>query len=296
MLYVIISVLIALVLFLFVWLLMLKKEMSRIAQEMKENEDRRQLNINLVDGDLQSMIAEVNTLYEEILQTKIETMKEEDRIKESVSMISHDMRTPLTSIIGYLQVAQKSVDREEVDQNVEIALERAKYLNKLVNDFFEISLIDSEQVEINIEKVNLCEIICEEILAESPEIDRKGLEPSFEQSEENIYVSADREKLVRIIQNLISNAVRYSDKRLEFRVDPEVDGMLDMKIITDPGAKIDTDSIFDRFVKGDSARSNGGAGLGLYICKGFAEMMGGSIKAAQDEESFTITLSLKKAE
>lgn len=296
MLYVIISVLIALVLFLFVWLLMLKKEMSRIAQEMKENEDRRQLNINLVDGDLQSMIAEVNTLYEEILQTKIETMKEEDRIKESVSMISHDMRTPLTSIIGYLQVAQKSGDREEVDQNVEIALERAKYLNKLVNDFFEISLIDSEQVEINIEKVNLCEIICEEILAESPEIDRKGLEPSFEQSEENIYVSADREKLVRIIQNLISNAVRYSDKRLEFRVDPEVDGMLDMKIITDPGAKIDTDSIFDRFVKGDSARSNGGAGLGLYICKGFAEMMGGSIKAAQDEESFTITLSLKKAE
>ena len=296
MLYVIISVLIALVLFLFVWLLMLKKEMSRIAQEMKENEDRRQLNINLVDGDLQSMIAEVNTLYEEILQTKIVTMKEEDRIKESVSMISHDMRTPLTSIIGYLQVAQKSVDREEVDQNVEIALERAKYLNKLVNDFFEISLIDSEQVEINIEKVNLCEIICEEILAESPEIDRKGLEPSFEQSEENIYVSADREKLVRIIQNLISNAVRYSDKRLEFRVDPEVDGMLDMKIITDPGAKIDTDSIFDRFVKGDSARSNGGAGLGLYICKGFAEMMGGSIKAAQDEESFTITLSLKKAE
>ena len=296
MLYVIISVLIALVLFLFVWLLLLKKEMRRISLEMKENEDRRQMNIDLVDGDLQSMITEVNKLYEEILRVKIDTMKEEDRLKESVSMISHDMRTPLTSIIGYLQVAQRSEDEAEVEQNVEIALERAKYLNKLVNDFFEISLIDSEQVDINMERVNLCEIICEEILAESPEIDRKGLEPSFEQSDENIYVNADKEKLVRIIQNLISNAVRYSDKRLEFKIVPEEDGMTQMKIITDPGAKIDTDSIFDRFVKGDSARSNGGAGLGLYICKGFAEMMGGSIKAAQDEESFTITLSLKKIE
>ena len=147
--------------------------------------------------------------------------------------------------------------------------------------------------DINMERVNLCEIICEEILAESPEIDRKGLEPSFEQADENIYVNADKEKLVRIIQNLISNAVRYSDKRLEFKIVPEVDGMTRMKIITDPGAKIDTDNIFNRFVKGDSARSNGGAGLGLYICKGFAEMMGGDIKASQDEESFTITLSLQ---
>lgn len=293
MLYVIISVLIALVLFLFVWLLLLKKEMRRISLEMKENEDRRQMNIDLVDGDLQSMITEVNKLYEEILRVKIDTMKEEDRLKESVSMISHDMRTPLTSIIGYLQVAQRSEDEAEVEQNVEIALERAKYLNKLVNDFFEISLIDSEQVDINMDRVNLCEVICEEILAESPEIDRKGLEPSFEQSDENIYVNADKEKLVRIIQNLISNAVRYSDKRLEFKIVPEEDGMTQMKIITDPGAKIDTDSIFDRFVKGDSARSNGGAGLGLYICKGFAEMMGGDIKASQDEESFTITLSLQ---
>lgn len=293
MLYVIISVLIALVLFLFVWLLLLKKEMRRISLEMKENEDRRQMNIDLVDGDLQSMITEVNKLYEEILRVKIDTMKEEDRLKESVSMISHDMRTPLTSIIGYLQVAQRSEDEAEVEQNVEIALERAKYLNKLVNDFFEISLIDSEQVDINMDRVNLCEVICEEILAESPEIDRKGLEPSFEQSDENIYVNADKEKLVRIIQNLISNAVRYSDKRLEFKIVPEEDGMTQMKIITDPGAKIDTDNIFNRFVKGDSARSNGGAGLGLYICKGFAEMMGGDIKASQDEESFTITLSLQ---
>ena len=295
MLYAIIIILIALVLFLSVKLFLLKKEMRRVAREMKENEDRRHMNINLVDGDLQKMISEVNTLYEEILKIKTETMKEEDRIKESVSMISHDMRTPLTSIIGYLQVAEKSEDAEEKKQNIEIALERAKYLNRLVNDFFEISLIDSEQVEMNIENVNLCEIICEEILAESPEIDRKGIQPVFEQSEENIFVNADKKKLIRVIQNLISNAVKYSEKKLEFNIESKDDGYINLRIISDSVSKIDTDRIFDRFVKGDSARSNGGAGLGLYICKSFIQMMGGDIRAEQDESGFVILLSLQKS-
>ena len=294
MLYVII-ILTVLVLFLSVKLILLKKEMRRVAVEMKENSDRRQVNISLIDGDLQKMISEVNTLYEEILKIKTETMKEEDRIKESVSMISHEMRTPLTSIIGYLQVAEKSEDAEEKKQNIEIALERAKYLNRLVNDFFEISLIDSEQVEMNIENVNLCEIICEEILAESPEIDRKGIQPVFEQSEENIFVNADKKKLIRVIQNLISNAVKYSEKKLEFNIVSKDDGYINLRIISDSVSKIDTDRIFDRFVKGDSARSNGGAGLGLYICKSFIQMMGGDIRAEQDESGFVILLSLQKS-
>ena len=235
------------------------------------------------------MIIEVNHLYEYILQIKAEGKEEESKMRESISMISHDMRTPLTSIIGYLQVAERSEDRAEMIENIDIALDRAKYLNKLVNDFFELSLIESGQVGYRIEKVNLSEVFAEEILAESPEIDRTGNRTFFRAAEENIYVYADKKKLVRIIQNLISNAVKYSARRLEFVIAPEADTKsIKLDIITDPGDKIDTDRIFDRFVKGDSARSTGGAGLGLYICKGFAEKMGGDIRAAQDRKSFVI--------
>ena len=291
MLYVII-ILIALVLFLSAKLLLVKGQMKRVIGEMKSNPDKRQMNVDFVDVDLQNMIIEVNHLYEYILQIKAEGKEEESKMRESISMISHDMRTPLTSIIGYLQIAEKTEDRAEMIENIDIALERARYLNKLVNDFFELSLIESGQVDVEAVRVNLCEIICEEILAESPEIDRRGLEPSFEQSEQNIYVYADKKKLVRIIQNLISNAVKYSEKKLDFVIDPEADGYIKLRIITDPGSKIDTDKIFDRFVKGDAARSTGGAGLGLYICKGFAEKMGGDISASQDDTSFVITLTL----
>ncbi|MCR5249922.1 MAG: HAMP domain-containing histidine kinase [Lachnospiraceae bacterium] len=296
MLYGVIVLLAILVLLLTLKLVLLKREMRGIVKDMKANEDGRNLSMDLIDGELQSMVLEVNRLYDDVMKVRAEGRENEERIRESVSMISHDMRTPLTSIIGYLQIAEKTNDRAETEGNVAIALERARYLNKLVNDFFELSLIDSDRVDVRMEKVNLSEIICEEILAETTEIDSRGIEPEFAQSEQNHYVLADREKLVRIVQNLISNAVKYSEKRLEFRIDEKEDGNVSLSILTDPGEKVDTDRIFERFVKADSARSDGGAGLGLYICKRFAEKMGGTISARQSEESFEITLTLKNFE
>ncbi len=295
MLYVII-ILIILVLFLFVRLLLLKKELKRITKAMKNNPSYDHMNMDFIDKDLQKMITEVNNLYDQIMQVKAECKDDERKIKDSISMISHDMRTPLTSVIGYLQVAQRSDNAEEKNANIEIALERARYLNDLVNDFFDISLIESEKTEVDIEKVNLSEIICEEILAASPEIDKKGIEPLFEQSERDVYIRADRKKLSRIIQNLLSNAVKYSEKRLEFRIEDSDPSKVSLKLITDCSEKIDTDKVFDRFYQNDSSRTKGGAGLGLYICKSFIEMMDGSISAKQDGNSFEILLTFLKPE
>ena len=294
MLYVII-ILIILVLFLFVRLLLLKKELKRITKEMKNNPAKAHMNMDFIDGDLQNMITEVNALYDEIMHIKAEGKDEERRIRESISMISHDMRTPLTSVIGYLQVAERADNADEKNANIEIALERARYLNDLVNDFFDISLIESEQVEISFEKVNLSETICEEILAESPEIDRKGIVPLFEQSDRDIYVIADKKKLARVIQNLISNAVKYSEERLEFRIVEDDPQKVTLSIITDSSGEIDTDRIFDRFYQSDPSRNKGGAGLGLYICKSFVEMMDGTISAVQDGKIFEIRLAFSKA-
>lgn len=294
MLYVII-VLIILVLFLLVRLNLIKKELKRVTKAMKDNPSHEQMNMDFVDRDLQKMIAEVNNLYAEILKICAESKADENKLKESVSVISHDMRTPLTSIIGYLQVAVRSDDNDEIKDSVRIALERARYLNELVNDFFELSLIESDQVDIRIESVNLSGIICEEILAESPQIDRKGLEPVFAQQDKDFYVKADAQKLTRVIQNLISNAVKYSGHRLEFTIEECGDGTTVLKIITDASEKIDTDKIFDRFYQNDSSRTKGGAGLGLYICRSFVEMMDGSISAKQEGSIFEIQLTLNRA-
>ncbi|MBP3235227.1 MAG: HAMP domain-containing histidine kinase [Eubacterium sp.] len=291
-----IFILIIIILFLLIKIFLMKKEMRRITSEMKDNTDNNQVSVDFVDGDLQKLIVQINNLYESVMKIKVEGKEDEKKIRESISMIAHDMRTPLTSIIGYLQVAERLDDAGEKNENIEIALERARYLNKLVNDFFELSLIESGQVNVQMEKVNLSEIICEEILSESPEIDRKGIEPVFEQAEENIYVYADKKKLERVIQNLISNAVKYSVKKLEFVIGIEEAPVITLRIITDATESINTDKIFDRFYQQDSSRTKGGAGLGLYICKSFVEMMYGSISAKQEGDLFEIDLKLAKNE
>lgn len=291
-----IFILIIIILFLLIKIFLMKKEMRRITSEMKDNPDNNQVSVDFVDGDLQKLIVQINNLYESVMKIKVEGKEDEKKIRESISMIAHDMRTPLTSIIGYLQVAERLDDAGEKNENIEIALERARYLNKLVNDFFELSLIESRQVNVQMEKVNLSEIICEEILSESPEIDRKGIEPVFEQAEENIYVYADKKKLERVIQNLISNAVKYSVKKLEFVIGIEEAPVITLRIITDATESINTDKIFDRFYQQDSSRTKGGAGLGLYICKSFVEMMYGSISAKQEGDLFEIDLKLAKNE
>ncbi|MCR5213949.1 MAG: HAMP domain-containing histidine kinase, partial [Eubacterium sp.] len=162
-----------------------------------------------------------------------------------------------------------------------------------------ISLIESGQIDIKLEKLNLCELICEEILAESPLIDKKGIEPRFDQAEDNIYVNADKQKLIRVIQNLISNAVKYSTKRLDFYIEEsaqknnsEAVGMVKLRIQTDATENVDTEKIFERFYQKDSSRTKGGAGLGLYICKEFLEKMGGTIAAKQEKDIFEIELNL----
>ena len=114
----------------------------------------------------------------------------------------------------------------------------------------------------------------------------------FTHSSEDCPVYARKEQIVRVLVNLISNAVRYSQKTLVFKIETAASDMVNIRIITDSDKAVDTERIFDRFVKGDSSRTNDGAGLGLYICKSFAAVMGGDISAKQDEERFIITLSL----
>ena len=290
MAYILIFVLAVLLLLLSVKMLVIKRELKRLSSEMKKNDDGHTLSVELVDRDLQDMILEVDRLYGHIRDIRNDGREKEKALRDSVSMISHDMRTPLTSVIGYLQLAKRSEDQDEIRADIDTALERAQYLNRLVNDFFELSLIGAGQTKPAIERLNLSGMICEEILAQSPEIDRQGIEPRFEQADTDIFVMADRKMLSRILQNLISNAVRYTQNRLDIDIDTGKD--VTFSIVTDSDKAVDTDRIFDMFYMEDQSRHKGGTGIGLYIVRRFTESMGGSIRAEQDGGQFAITVTL----
>ena len=293
MLYVIILILAGAVLFLLLKLIAIKKEMRRISRDMSDNESESIISVDFVDKDLQAMILEVNRLYGYITEIRRISRNKERTLRDSVSMISHDMRTPLTSVIGYLQMADRSDDPDEINENIKTALDKARYLNGLINDFFEISLIGSGQSKAVPERLNLSEFICEEILSQSPEIDRRGIQPRFDDADRDIFVLADRKMLGRVIQNLISNSVRYTCGIFDITI-TEKEDLTELSIITDTAYKIAADRIFDMFYTEDVSRYKGGTGLGLYIVKGFVESMGGNIHAEQTGSDLTITVGLKR--
>lgn len=284
---VIIFILIIVVSFLSVKLCLVKRQLRKMVEQMQD-QDETTVSVEFVDKDLEAVALQINEKLERLQKVKVDAFKNEQAMKTSISMISHDMRTPLTSVIGYLQLAEKTCADEETLQDVRIALDRAKYANKLVDDFFELSVVDANQYTPVMEKVNLCEVVCEEILANYLAFEKKGITPLFEQADGEVMVLADRKLLARVIQNLISNGIKYSTGKMEFVI---TEGeCVTLAISNSISEAVDTDRIFDKFYRADVSRKGEGAGLGLYICRKFVEEMNGTIGAQNAKGKLIITV------
>lgn len=288
---IIILILIVIVSFLSVKLCLLKRQLKKINSLLQEPGEVF-IDVDFIDKDLVATALNMNKKLEILEKVRLEAKKKEQTTKTAISMISHDMRTPLTSVIGYLQLAEKSCTEEEALQNIRIALDRAKYSTKLVDDFFELSLVDSRQYTPVMEQVNLCEAVCEEILANYVSFEKKGITPVFDQSDDEIHVLADPKMLSRVIQNLISNGIKYSTGRLEFSI-TKADS-INLSIFNSVSKAVDPEKIFDKFYRSDVSRNGEGAGLGLYICRKLVEEMHGTISATCTEDGLTIHIVFSK--
>ena len=287
---VIIFILIIVVSFLSVKLCLVKRQLRKMAEQMQE-QDETTVSVEFIDKDLETVALQINEKLERLQKVKVDAFKNEQAMKTSISMISHDMRTPLTSVIGYLQLAEKSCADAETLQDIRVALDRAKYANKLVDDFFELSVVDANQYTPVMEKVNLCEVVCEEILANYLAFEKKGITPLFKQADDEISVLADRKLLARVIQNLISNGIKYSSGKMEFVItEGERVTLAISNFVSDA---VDTDKIFDKFYRADASRKGEGAGLGLYICRKLVEEMNGTIGAQNANGKLIITVEFR---
>ena len=262
---------------------------SRIDSLSKQLDDKDTALITTqLDGDeLEAVIKKINLMIENNHKAKVEISREQAALKQAIADISHDIRTPLTAVVGYLQLAEN----EDPRPNISIALERAKYCGSLVNDFFELSIIDSKGCEPIMESVDVNDMLCELILANFPNFEAKSITPHFGDSSKPVYAHADRKMLTRVIQNLISNGIKYGSDRLDFTL--AADEAVHISVsnpISDH--EIDTEKMFDKFYRASRSRTAGGAGIGLYICKQFVEAMGGGVSASVGDGMLTITVTL----
>lgn len=287
--YLIILILFAAVLILAVKSYLLKKQLRSIFYQLSE-EQTRLVTVELIDEDLEKVVQEINTLLERIQQAVIKSNASSAALKSSIADISHDMKTPLTSVIGYLQLAKKECEDEKMGELIKTCLERTRYLNALINDFFELSVIESQGCIPKLENVDVAGIICEQILANYFFFEEKNITPHFEDSDKTVIVSADPNMLNRVIQNLISNGMKYASGDISFRACRENERVI-VTVSNPVNTHIDVAHIFDRFYTQDKSRSKGN-GIGLYICRQLIEAMGGSISAEIDQNSLSIKVIL----
>ena len=267
----------------------LKEQMKSITRQLSV-EQTRLVTLEFVDKDLESVVLEINGLLEKIQQTIIKSDASSAALKSSIADISHDMKTPLTSVIGYLQLAKKECKDEKIKEIIDICLERSHYCNMLINDFFELSVLESQGCEPKLEKVDVAGILCEQILANYPIFEEKGITPHFDDSDKTVMVSADPNLLHRVVQNLISNGVKYTSGDIFFHICQEKEHVI-MAVSNPVNGYIDVDHIFDRFYTQDKSRSKG-SGIGLYICRQFIEAMGGSIRGEMEGDCLVIKVVL----
>ena len=265
----------------FVKLFSYKKQIRDISIQIREFKDRKtnkKINIQIDDKDIEELAFEINEYLELYKRNEQGKVIFENTLKQGIANMSHDLRTPLTSIIGYLKLLEKDeIDKEEA---LAILKNKTNKLNVLINDFFELASVESEDYELDITKVNLTNIVRDEVLSLYEAFESKGFEPKINILDKPIFIMGDKDSLERIVDNLLSNTLKYAERDIKIDLE-EISGkaILTISNVCTTLGKEDAIHIFDRFYMADQVRKGQGVGLGLSIVKSLMEKMEGSIIA-----------------
>ncbi len=224
------------------------------------------------------------------LKTSLDEERNAEQTKnELITNVSHDLRTPLTSILGYLGLADGDRYRDEVELRhyVSIAYEKSKRLHVLINDLFEYTRMRHAKLPVKFCPLDLGELLNQLLVQSRLQLQEAGIEASFQQKEGNLMVNGDPNKLVRVFENLFSNAITYGRDGKRMEISAYRDGTAVVVDVTNYGEPIpsaDLPYIFDRFYRVDKSRGDdsGGSGLGLAITKNIVELHGGVVSAESD--------------
>ena len=248
--------------------------------------------------ELSAVEQKLNTVRRTLDRRAGEARLAEQRKNDLVMYLAHDIRTPLTSVIGYLSLLDEAQDlpAEQRVKYVRITLEKARRLEKLVNEFFEITRYDLRQTDLKRERIDLYYLLAQMADELYPILSRRG-NTAVLRADEDLTVCGDPTKLARVFNNLLKNAAAYSDPGTEVTVSAEAgEAAISVRVTsaggTIPGDKLD--ALFEKFYRLDGARTSrtGGTGLGLAIAREIVALHGGTISAESEDGRTTFTVQL----
>ena len=277
-------ILIAIIIVLIAVIIGYKREFRRISKQINNNLDEyANIKTKSVDKDVEGLVEDINLIFDSKQKIVAEKNKNEEELRASISNMSHDLRTPLTSIMGYLQMIRlEGISEEEKNEYIDIVENRAKSLQHLISSFYDLSRIEGNEYNFNYKKVNLKNILCENIAAFYNDFINNNINPIIEVDENVRDIISDEGAITRIFT--------YVKITLKQKDDVIITEFINK---TTALTEENVDKLFDRFYTVDKSRSDRNTGLGLYITKVLVEKLGYSINSTLKNEELIIQILWK---
>lgn len=251
--------------------------------------------------EMAAMEKKLNSVSETIAQQFADIRTAEKKKDELVLYLAHDIRTPLTSVIGYLTLLEEmpELTKEQQDKFIHVTLEKANRLEVLVNEFFDITRFNRHEIDLARTKIDLYYMLVQLADEVYPLLTPDGKTVVIS-ADENCKIYGDGDKLARVFNNILKNAITYSEPGSEIRIEASEEGEETVICFINRGqtiSKREQEQIFDKFYRRDEARqtNSGGAGLGLAIAKELVEMHGGTIGVTSEEGVTAFTVRIPRA-
>ncbi|MCG1023386.1 ATP-binding protein [Sutcliffiella horikoshii] len=249
--------------------------------------------------ELSSLSRNINQMAAE-LKDRFEYQKKLEKEKnELIANISHDLRTPLTSITGFLSAVREEryESEQEKSEFIDISYLKSLQLERLINDLFDLTTLSDNQANLAKQRVNL-NLLLQQFVMESEGTLPEDMQVALDLSKESVWMEADTENLIRVFENLLTNAVRYSLKpstlTIQTTIEQEENVLISFSNPASPLSDEEVDQLFKRFYKKDQSRASTGSGLGLAIVKSIIQMHDGKVWATSEQGNFTIIMELPR--
>ncbi len=294
MLYAVIVLSIALVIMTIKYILYRRqvKSICRQLELLEKEVTNYRVRTDISEKEVKALAEHINYICDSHNQKEILLVKKDKHLKETLTNVSHDIRTPLTSLKGYFQLLMSEEDAEQKLKYADVMSERMNNLSDLLDELFTYTKLQNEDYKLELGEHDMTKLVLDTIFSFYDMFKKKGYEPKLDIDEKSCMVTCNDIAVKRVVSNIIKNAVLHGAGEVRLSYKTGDDGVIFVcENAVEHPEDIEITHIFDRFYKADKARSEKSTGLGLAIAKEMVEKMGGSIGASLDGDMFEVVVT-----
>ena len=275
------------------------KQIHDATEKIYKGDTSVKLDESLYTGVLKELAMYINDIAGGFSNAIQESLKSERLKTELITNVSHDIKTPLTSIINYVDLLkQENIQNEKAKEYIEVLDNKSQRLKKLIEDLVEASKASSGNIKINKEVLNVKELLNQVTGEFEDKFNSRGLNIISKLPEKTVYIKADSRYLYRVLENIYSNVAKYAEENTRVYIDcileEENTVTIYVKNISKDELNISADELMQRFVRGDKSRNTEGSGLGLSIAKSLTELQDGTFNIYLDGDLFKVAIKFKR--